>query len=106
MTEVVEWLMDNGHLKAADCPIMRPKARFRYLVNTTPKHRNGDDFSDCVRVGGCYPDVGLYIGFEVRPGLYVETKDNDDRLVDNARIIIKRVAPQLSNEFEFWDGPR
>ena len=100
MTEIAGWLWDKGYLKPEDCPIRRSRARIRYLVHTEPRHSDGSTFSDWVVDGGLY----LYVGeeeYEARPGVYVETKDNNDRLVDNARVIIERVAPQLAAEFRF-----
>ena len=72
LVDVVEWLFENEFLKPSHCPIKRQGAPIRYLVHTEP-----------------------------RPGVYVETKDNDDRLVENATIIIEQVAPSLLDEFLF-----
>ena len=84
---VVEWLWENRHLKADDCPISRAKAQFRYLVHTEPYHQNGSPFSppDCYQAGE----------------LYIDTKYNCDKQVENARIIIRRVAPGLLAGFKF-----
>jgi len=46
MIEVAEWLIGQGKLRAADCPVMagtRARAK-RYLVNTEPRHPDGKKF--------------------------------------------------------------
>jgi len=42
ITNTAEWLIRNGKLKRSDCPI--PIGRKRYLINTEPKHSDGDSF--------------------------------------------------------------
>ena len=96
MAEIAGWLWDKGYLKSDVCPVKRPSAPIRFLAHTEPRHSDSSCFSDWVIAGGCY--VGDY---EIRPGVYVETKDNNDQLVDNARVIIERVAPQLAAQFLF-----
>ena len=71
-------------------------AKVRYLVHTEPRHADGSCFTDWVIAGGRYPE-----DYEVRPGVYVETKDNDDRLVENATITSEQVASSLLDEFFF-----
>ena len=83
---IMRWLINNHHLRAADCPIVRPDAPVRYVVNTEPVHQDGGDFSEW-RLGGA--------------GLYFETKDNGDRLVENAIVIIRHVCPHLLTQFKF-----
>ena len=85
MVIVSAWLWDEGYFRPRDCPISRPLATKRHLVNTEPVHSDGSRFSN--------PDT-------IRE-VYLETKDNNDRLVENARIIIDHVAPGLVSEFTF-----
>ena len=82
---IAAWLWDNAYLRPSDCPIKRVAATRRYIVNTEPVHFDGSRFSNPDKVGS----------------LYLETKDNNDRLIENARIIIGHVAPGLANEFTF-----
>ena len=96
LVEVVEWLFENEFLKPSHCPIERQGAPIRYLVHTEPRHADGSCFTDWVIIGGRYLE-----NYEVRPGVYVETKDNDDRLVENATIIIEQVATRLLDKFLF-----
>ena len=101
LVEVVEWLFENEFLKPSHCPIKRPRARKRYLVHTEPRHADGSCFSNCERVGGLYIEVDEW-EYELHPAdLNVEAKDNDDRLVENATIIIEQVAHSLSDRFLF-----
>ena len=100
MTEVVEWLLNNGHLKSAHCPIKRHGSISRYLVNTSPCHYDDQPFSNPEIVGGLYVDMGDY-DLEIESGIYVETKDNNDTLVEDAIIIIESVAPDLRGEFRY-----
>ena len=86
VVEIVAWLCDQGYLTPDACPVKRPEDSFRYLVHTKPYHSDDSPFIDCELV---------------RPGIYVETKYNNKRLVENARVIIERVAPQLASKFRF-----
>lgn len=99
--QISEWLWETGYLKLRNCPIKRPNARIRYLVHTEPRHSDGSSFSDWHIVGGLYLETPQGDHLEARPGVFVETKDNNDRLVENARIIIENVAPQKMREFHF-----
>ena len=83
--KVVVWLEVEGYLGPEDCPIQRANAPKRYLVNTEPVHFDGSQFSDPDKVGA----------------LYLEMKDNNDKLVENASIIIDSVAPELMSDFTF-----
>lgn len=42
LIHTAEWLIRKGKLKKSDCPISI--GRKRHLINTTPKHRYGDNF--------------------------------------------------------------
>ena len=43
LTKTAEWLIQQGKLRASDCPI--PTGRKRNLVNTEPRHREGEEFT-------------------------------------------------------------
>ena len=77
LVEVVRWLIDNGKLRASDCPIMADSPRaFRYMVHTQQVHSNGDRFTYPIKVGD----------------LWVERHDNRQALIDKTRAIITHVS--------------
>ncbi len=49
--EVVKWLVENKHLQAGHCPLRWHSGSNWYLVNTSPIHANGNDFSRSEPIG-------------------------------------------------------
>ena len=49
---VAEWLINNGHLTARDCPVRLGSKN--YLLHTEPTHPNGKPFSTHRQVGDLY----------------------------------------------------
>ena len=80
MIETARWLIANGYLNDAHCPIMRSDRGARRIVSTTPIHSNNRPF-----------DRKRYIG-----GLYLELDYTGADLVKNAKIVINRVGQDPS----------
>ncbi len=60
LTKVAEWLIKKDKLRTEGCPIdLTKRGGRRYLINTQPKHKDGDDFKQPKRLSN---------------GLYIETK--------------------------------
>ena len=51
---VVGWLITSGRFGKSDCPVMTPKAESRCLLNTEPRHTDGQSFSTFRKVGDIY----------------------------------------------------
>ena len=63
MDKAVHWLIENKKLNENDCPI-RPKGYSRCLVNTSPKHLDGKNFTSPKQIGTFYIETnygGRYI---------------------------------------------
>ncbi len=73
LVNTAEWLVKKGKLTGATCPIASGKKR--YLVNTKPKHRSGDDF---------------VAPRELSNGLHVETHYSTASCISNARNLLER----------------
>ena len=82
---IMSWLVTKGHLRTTNCPIKRDSYRYRYIVHSEPIHENGYEFSEPRRISS----------------LYFETKDNGDRLIENAIVVIESCVPELLGEFRF-----
>ena len=72
-TEVTRWLIRNNHLNEGYCPIQRPRAKTRSILNNKPIHQHGHPFEEPRQVESLYLDVDY----------------NGRTLVDNARLIIR-----------------
>ena len=76
LVNTANWLIDKGHLKHADCPIkISPRAKTRFLINSTPTHLTG----------------GKFIGEEkLKNGLYIETHVNTKQTIEYAKKLLKK----------------
>ena len=82
---VASWLYGNRNLRIEDCPVAKPQATKRYVVNNTPHHKNGDDFKQAKKAGP----------------LCVETNNNSCQMLKDALFLIKEFAPRLEGEFYY-----
>lgn len=73
LTNAAEWLIRKGKLRKENCPIA--SGHKRYLVNTQPKHRYGDDFRASRTLSN---------------GLFIETHYNTASCITNARKLLER----------------
>ena len=73
LTKTAEWLIRQGKLKASDCPIAI--GRKRNLVNTEPRHREGEEFTAPRQLSN---------------GLWMETHFSTKGCIRNARRLIER----------------
>ncbi|RJS89769.1 hypothetical protein CW700_02950 [Candidatus Bathyarchaeota archaeon] len=73
LTQTAEWLIKNGKLRKIDCPI--PAGPKRYLVNTEPKHRYGNNFRAPKRLSN---------------GLYIEVHYSTAGIISYARRLLER----------------
>ena len=73
LISVVEWLVQQGLLTTKECPVRLPRASLN-LVNTSPKHPSGSDFSE---------------PREVHP-VWIETKASAPQLVHDAQFLIQQ----------------
>jgi len=73
LTKTAEWLIGQGKLKASDCPIAT--GRKRNLVNTEPKHKQGEDFRAPRRLSS---------------GLWIETHFSTKGCIRCARRLLER----------------
>ena len=65
---IVEWLVDSGHLKQSDLPILNSAGRDKYFINRESEHKNPER-------------DGTWL--EVRNGYFVDTKYNAPSHVKN-----------------------
>jgi len=73
LVNTAEWLIKQGKLKRADCPVViGPK---RNLVNTEPKHRYGDPFTAAVKLSN---------------GLYLEKNYSTAGCITNSRKLLEK----------------
>jgi len=73
LVNTAEWLIKKGKLKRENCPIA--SGHKRYLVNTQPKHRYGDDFRAPKRLSN---------------GLFIETHYSTANCITNARKLLEK----------------
>jgi len=73
LTKTAEWLISQGKLTARECPIVT--GRKRNLVNTDPRHREGEDFRAPRRLSN---------------GLWLETHLSTKGCIRNARRLLDR----------------
>ena len=76
---VTGWLIDNGRLTAADCPISLGRAR-RYIISASPVHSTGSAMKQPKRV----------------KALYMEANYSAASHVDNARAVVQKVGQDPS----------
>lgn len=78
LTKTAEWLIEKDYLSRDDCPVQVASGSraFRYLVNTSPVHSNGQEFT---------------APREIDQGMYVETHYNREQA--------EYYAAKLLNEF-------
>ena len=74
LVEAAEWLIRGGQITAVRCPIN--SVGKTALVNTNPRHENGDPFKEANTV-------------TLSNGLFLNTLGNRHWLVDNAKLLIK-----------------
>lgn len=72
LVNTAEWLIRKNKLRKDQCPVV--SGHKRYLVNTEPKHRYGDDFRAPKRLSN---------------GLYVETHYSTSHCIINARKLLE-----------------
>lgn len=72
---VADWLIDQGHLNASECPIKLSRGTKRYLINRLPKHPTGKEFTAKVKL---------------KNGLYIETHASTKRNVQLANSLLKK----------------
>lgn len=77
LTNVAEWLIGKSKLRREDCPIATGYKR--YLVNTEPKHRYGDDYRASKRLSN---------------GLYIETHMSTADCIIQARKLLQKFGHQ------------
>jgi len=90
LTKVADWLIKKDKLRRENCPIAVTKGNKRYLINTQPKHQDGDDFKQPKRLSN---------------GLYIETHYSTKSCEDYARRLLKRYGyPRdiLEVEIKTW----
>ncbi len=75
-TEVVRWLMENGHLSEGQCPILRGPRSKKSLVDIKPVNSDGTSFSNPKQVGA----------------LHIDTHGNLRTKIARGKIIIKHVG--------------
>ena len=73
LVNTANWLVTRGRLKASDCPM--GIGYKRNLVNTQPKHKDGNDFRNPKRLSN---------------GLWIETKYSTVACIDKARRLLQR----------------
>jgi len=73
LVNTAEWLIRKGKLKRSECPILI--GRKRYLINTEPKHRYGDNFRAPKRLSN---------------GLYIEVHYSTAGCINNARRLLEK----------------
>ena len=73
LIKTAEWLIRKGKLKASDCPISAGYKR--YLINTEPKHRYGENFRSPKRLSN---------------GLYIETHYSTASCINLARKLLEK----------------
>lgn len=58
--ETVLWLINNGHLKAEDCPVKPDRGKL-YILHTQPYHSDGTRFKRHIEAGPLFlnPDYGM-----------------------------------------------
>ena len=74
LVEAAEWLIRGGQITAVKCPIN--SVGKTALVNTNPRHENGDPFKEANTV-------------TLSNGLFLNTLGNRHWLVDNAKLLIE-----------------
>ena len=79
VTEVMRWLMENGHLSERQCPIPRGPRSERPLVDTIPMHSSGGKSS-----------------IKSIDSLYIDTHGDSDDMVKYVRILIQHVGQDLA----------
>ena len=57
LTEIVRWLVENGHLSENQCPILRGPRSKKFLVDTKPVNSDGTSFSNPKKVGALHIDT-------------------------------------------------
>ena len=57
LTEIVRWLVENGHLSENQCPILRGPRSKKFLVDTKPVNSDGTSFSNPKKVGVLHIDT-------------------------------------------------
>ena len=90
LIKVVQWLTDNGHLTADDCPIQDPDNDDRYLVAIEPKHPDGKGFNTHQR--------------EEVNSLHIETHHEAPDVARITRIIIERAGMDASQFKLRWES--
>jgi len=73
LTKTADWLIDQGKLRASDCPV--PTGRKRNLVDTEPRHREGEEFTAPRQLSN---------------GLWLETHFSTKGCIRNARRLLER----------------
>lgn len=73
LINTAEWLIRKGKLKRSDCPVLI--GHKRYLINTEPKHKYGDNFRTPRRLSN---------------GLYIEIHYGTAACINNARRLLER----------------
>ena len=85
-TLIVRWLIDTGSLTATNCPVESPGGR--YLVNTSPVNRNGNDFRSFKKIDNLFMDSWGGASFHVEMAKKILQSQNIDlsevRFVMNA----------------------
>ncbi len=74
LINTANWLIKNKHLTANDCPVVIGRGK-RYLVNSEPKHRYGDDFRAPKKLFS---------------GLWIETHYSKPASINMARRLLKK----------------
>jgi len=73
LVNTANWLVTRGRLKASDCPV--GIGYKRNLVNTQPKHKDGNDFRNPKKLSN---------------GLWIETKYSTAACIVYARRLLER----------------
>jgi hypothetical protein len=80
LVNVALYLDSLGLLKAVDCPIRTsPRSRVEYLVNTEPRHSNGNSFRSPLRL---------------KSGLWLEKHGGGMEVIDKAFTLIQGFDPE------------
>lgn len=90
LIETAEWLIKQGNLTAASCPIATARSRSRYIVSETPVHRNGETF----RGGAKATD-----GHQLSNGLFLETNSTGPACEKQARALLEHFGYTPSSAY-------
>ena len=97
LIETAEWLIRQGSLIGSACPVAAPSSETRYIVSTTPAHKNGEAFKG---------DGKGSSGHELSNGLFLDTNLSAPECERRARSLLEEFSYTPSTRYLAveWDG--